>query len=75
MGTSGKPLNKRRVVSLLLLALLTLLLVSAVVVHVTHGTRASHTWLHLHGLFGVMFIVTGVYHMVYNWRVLRSYFW
>jgi len=65
--------NKRRVVSFILLATLMMMPVSGVYVHVTHGTVASHQWLHTHVLFGVLFVVAGIYHVVYHWKVLKQY--
>jgi uncharacterized membrane protein len=74
MKTSTKLLNKRCVVSLILLITLIMMPASGIIVHAMHGTRISHTWLHLHTLFGVIFLIAGVFHVVYNWRVLKNYF-
>ncbi|MCL2104796.1 MAG: hypothetical protein FWH21_07055 [Kiritimatiellaeota bacterium] len=68
-----KTQTKRRIVSLTLLASFVMLFASAVIVHATHGTTASHTWLHLHGLFGVIFTLASIYHIAYNWRTLKSH--
>jgi len=68
-----KTFNKRKIVSLILLATLIMMPTSAFIVHVTHGTATSHTWLHLHTIFGVLFVVVGIYHVIYNWRTLKSY--
>jgi uncharacterized membrane protein len=73
MKTTGKTLNKRIIVSLILLFSLIMMPVSAVIVHSTHGTAVSHTWLHLHVVFAVTFTVAGAYHVVYNWRTLKYY--
>jgi hypothetical protein len=73
METSNKTLNKRGVVSLILLITLIMMPVSAAIVHATHGGAISHKWLHLHALFGVIFIVAGIYHVVHNWRTLKHY--
>ena len=67
-------MKKRRVISLILLVSLIMTPVSAVIIHVTHGREMiSHKWLHLHVLFGVVFVIAGVYHVVINWRTLKSY--
>ena len=73
MTTIRKSLNKRGIVSLILLCSLIMMPVSAVIVHFTHGTVISHQWLHLHVVFAVTFTVAGVYHIVYNWRTLKYY--
>jgi len=39
----------------------------------THGSRMSHIWLHIHALFGVLFVAACFCHVVLNWRVLKSY--
>jgi hypothetical protein len=66
-------MNKRAVVSLLLLFSLIMLPVSAIIIHATHGRIISHTWLHLHAMFGLIFLIAGVFHAVYNWRALKNY--
>ena len=68
-----KTSNKRFIVSLILLVTLIMMPVSAVIVHITHGTAISHTWLHLHVVFAVIFIGAGGFHVVYNWRTLKNY--
>jgi len=72
-GGNMKALNKRGIVSLILLAALIMMPVSAAIIHITHGTTISHTWLHLHVVFGVTFTIAAVYHVVYNWRALKHY--
>jgi len=73
MQTTRKTLNKRGVVSLILLLSLFMMPVSAIIVHISHGEAISHTWLHLHVIFAVTFTFAGFYHVVYNWRTLKSY--
>ncbi|MDR2904682.1 MAG: 4Fe-4S binding protein [Helicobacteraceae bacterium] len=73
METITKTVNKRKIVSLMLLATFIMMPTSAVYIHVTHGTETSHNWLHIHVLFGAIFMVVGIYHIVYNWRVLKHY--
>ena len=73
MKMTGRKLNKRGIVSLVLLLSLIMMPVSAVIVHISHGTAVSHVWLHLHVIFAVTFTVAGIYHVVYNWRTLKSY--
>jgi len=66
-------MNNRSFVSLLLLFSLIMLPVSAIIAHAAHGKALSHTWLHLHGLFGVIFLVSGIFHVCYNWRTLKNH--
>jgi uncharacterized membrane protein len=65
--------SSRRIVALILLCSFVMMPVSGVVVHATHGNALSHTWLHLHVLSAVTFIVAGAYHVVFNWRTLKIY--
>jgi protein-S-isoprenylcysteine O-methyltransferase Ste14 len=67
------PMNKRAVVSLTLLFSLVMLPVSAIIIHATHGSKTSHTWLHLHAIFGLIFLIAGIFHAVDNWRTLKNY--
>jgi len=69
-----KTQNKRAIVSLILLVTFIMMPVSAIIIHSTHGMALSHTWLHFHVLFGVVFIVAGIFHIVYNWKALKNYF-
>jgi len=73
MEKTKKTTNKRKIVALILLATFVMLPISGVYVHITHGTANSHKWLHIHVLVGVIFIVAGIYHIFYNWRVLKRY--
>ena len=73
MEQTKKTGNKRKVVSLILLSTLIMMPISGIYVHVTHGTETSHKWLHIHVLFGVIFMVVGIYHVIYNWKVLKHY--
>jgi len=65
--------SSRRIIALILLCSFILMPVSAAIVHATHGKAMSHTWLHLHVLFAVTFIAAGVFHVVYNWQMLKFY--
>jgi uncharacterized membrane protein len=66
-------MNKRAVVSLILLFSLCMLPVSGFLVHAKHGSAVNHTWLHLHVLFGIIFCIAGVFHVSYNWKVLKNH--
>ena len=73
MKKTKKTFNKRAAISLTLLFSLIMLPVSGVIIHIGHGTETGHTWLHLHVLIGIMFIVAAIYHIIYNWKVLKNY--
>ena len=87
MNTKKKKLNKRSVVALILLVSSILMPVSALVTHLLSGkgsaenllftaepvTRLSHIWLHIHVLFGVIFIVACIFHIIFNWKTLKNY--
>jgi len=64
---------KKRIISLMLLLSLVMMPVSAVIIHKMHGTITGHKWLHIHVLFGVVFMITGICHIVFNWRMLKHY--
>jgi len=68
-----KSFNKRKVVSLILLTTLIVMPVCALIVHVTHEKAISHSWLHIHVIFGVLFTVAGIFHVIYSWRTLKHY--
>jgi len=70
---ANKKFNKRKVVSLILLATLIVMPVSALIVHITHGKSIGHLWLHIHVIFGILFVVAGIFHVVYSWRILKNY--
>ena len=39
----------------------------------TYGSKMSHSWLHIHVLFGIIFIVACIFHAVLNRRTLKYY--
>ena len=70
---TNKTFNKRKEVALILLATLIIMPVSGILVHIKHGAESSHTWLHIHVLFGIIFIVASIYHVIYNWKAFKHY--
>ena len=68
-----KTFNKRAIASLTLLFTTIMMPVSVWMSHAMHGTEAGHTWLHLHGLLGIMFMASGIFHIIYNRRTLMLY--
>jgi hypothetical protein len=39
----------------------------------TPETFASQFWDGLHGILGVLFVIAGVFHIVFNWKALKRY--
>jgi uncharacterized membrane protein len=68
-----KSFNKRKIVALILLVTLIMMPISGAYIHATHGEATTHKWLHIHVLFGVIFIVAAIYHVIYNWRTFKHY--
>ena len=68
-----KGVGKRAIASLTLLFTAIMMPVSVWVSHAMQETGGGQTWLYFHGLFGAMFMVAGIFHIVYNWRTLKSY--
>jgi len=64
---------KKKLISLMLLISLVMMPVSAVIIHKMHGSAAGHKWLHIHVLFGVIFMIAGVLHLFFNWRIFKHY--
>lgn len=73
MEKARKTPNKRKIVALILLVTFIMLPISGMYIHGLHGKAAGHIWLHLHVIFGVLFVLAGIYHIVCNWRVLKHY--
>jgi len=38
-----------------------------------YGSKSSHVFLHIHVLFGIIFIIACIYHIVLNWKTLKYY--
>lgn len=66
-------INKRKIVALLLVVTLIMMPISGAIIHVLHGTRTEHKWLHIHVLLGVLFVIAGIFHIIYNWKALKRY--
>jgi hypothetical protein len=74
MNKTKKRINKRKVVSLTLLLSAIMMPVSALITHIRHNQEVvSHKWLHYHFVFGVIFVVSSIFHVVYNWKTLKHY--
>jgi hypothetical protein len=61
-----------------LFLLFALLIISAVmiqIIEIRHPfSLAHHVWTAIHVICGAVFTVAGIFHIVYNWRTLKSYF-
>jgi hypothetical protein len=73
----NKSRNKRAVVSIALFIFFLLVPISGIMIHSGEhhpNAVASHVWHGIHGLSGILFTIFGVFHIVFNWRTLVSYF-
>ncbi|MDR0413947.1 MAG: DUF4405 domain-containing protein [Prevotellaceae bacterium] len=69
MPFKGK-FNKRAVVSVILLITFIIMPVSGKMVQVS---GRDIFWVTLHGLSGQLFIIAGIFHIVFNWKALKRY--
>jgi len=65
--------NKRKTVALLLVVTIIMMPVTGTIIHASHRTVAEHKWLHIHVIFGVLFVIVGIFHIIYNWKALKRY--
>ncbi|MDR1882718.1 MAG: DUF4405 domain-containing protein [Prevotella sp.] len=74
----SKKANKRAIVSIALFLLFALLILSAVMIQIIEihhrFSLAHHVWTAIHVICGTVFTIAGIFHIVYNWRILKSYF-
>jgi succinate dehydrogenase/fumarate reductase cytochrome b subunit len=68
-GTNRKISNKRAVASVGLFILFSLLIVSAIML----PEEETHVWTLIHGIVGRIFMIFVIFHLVYNWKLFRSY--
>ncbi|MCL2040334.1 MAG: hypothetical protein FWG85_07910 [Bacteroidetes bacterium] len=65
---------KRRIVAILLLISLIMLPLSGIYIHLNHDNyHLSHHWLHFHVFIGVVFVICGILHIIWNWKALKRY--
>ena len=57
----------------LLLISFILLPVSAVATHLTHNNIGGHPWLHIHVVFGIIFVYYGFAHIIKKRKALKFY--
>jgi hypothetical protein len=68
-----KGFDKRAITSLTLLFTAVMMPVSAWMIHVMREIGGGQIWFYLHSLFGAMFMIAGIFHIMYNWRTLMRY--
>ena len=68
-----KRLNKRAVISILLLISLIAMPVTGGLIHISHGKTMEHSWLHFHAISGFIFVILGIYHLIFNWKAMKRY--
>ena len=66
-------MNKRKIVSILLLLTLILMPFTGILIHINHGQKAEHSFLHFHFLSGVIFVIVGIIHLILNWKAFKKY--
>jgi putative Mn2+ efflux pump MntP len=65
-----RKVNKRAVVSVILFITFVLMPVSGKMVQLS---ERDFFWVTLHGLSGQLFMIAGVFHIVYNWKTFKQY--
>lgn len=68
-----KQYKKRRIVSILLLISLIATPITGLLIHASHGKMIEHSWLHIHVLSGFIFMASGIFHLVWNWKSMKRY--
>ena len=69
-----KSRNRRAVVSILLFVMFILLLISGKMIHITKAdAEIAYIWGGIHYLIGSIFTIVGIFHIVYNWKLLKNY--
>jgi hypothetical protein len=65
-----RKFNKRAVVSVILFITFLLMPVSGKMIQLS---GRDIFWVTMHGLSGQIFMIAGVFHIVFNWKVLKQY--
>ena len=69
-----KSFNKRAVVSVALFILFILLPISGKMIEAEKDNPdAMFIWGGIHYLLGLLFTIFGLFHIVYNWKILTHY--
>ena len=70
----NKKSNKRAIVSIALLIMFILLPISGKMIGgLKDNPDAMFVWDVIHSLLGFLFAIFGIFHIVYNWKVLKHY--
>ncbi|MDR1896736.1 MAG: hypothetical protein LBR10_08100 [Prevotellaceae bacterium] len=71
MKTRKNAVNKRAIVSVAMLFAFTVLIVSAI--FDVLNLFADDIFKLIHAITGILFMILGIFHIVYNWRTLMHY--
>lgn len=86
MNSSSPKFHFRQFFSVLILLMFIVLVVSGFVLFLTPAGRIAHPtnwtlmgldkdqWADLHFVLSVLFIISSVFHLIYNWKAFASYF-
>jgi succinate dehydrogenase/fumarate reductase cytochrome b subunit len=77
MNQTKKSSNKRAVVSVGLFILFILLIISAMMIpegEVNPQSSSRRVWTTIHAICGMTCMGFVIFHLVYNWKIFRSYF-
>jgi cytochrome b subunit of formate dehydrogenase len=77
MNTSkNKSFKSRKVISIVLFAALIILPITGILIDVAERTKNEfllHFSTIFHALTGIVFTIFGIFHVVKNWRVMKTY--
>jgi hypothetical protein len=69
-----KTFNKRSIVSITLFILFILLPISGKMIEIMgNNPEAKYIWGGIHYLLGLLFTIFGIFHIIYNWEMLKQY--
>lgn len=69
-----KAFNKRAVISVALFIMFILLPISGKMIEVMKDNpETMFIWGSIHYLLGLLFTFFGIFHIVYNWKTLKTY--
>lgn len=71
---SNKKTLKRAIVSVVLFVMFILLPISGIMIGaIRDNLEAMYIWGGIHSLCGLLFIIFGIFHIVYNRKTLKQY--
>lgn len=69
-----KSFSKRMVVSISLLLLFIILPISGKMIPISEdNVNMSKAWSIVHNVAGTLFFVIGMFHISYNWKIIKNY--